>query len=93
MLTVVQSSARMAGNGRSEEDDAAAASERLLCACDGGFVSGRAGADERVIPQLGSEAGLRSRGLFILKCLVKKKEVREEVPSQLSSQLGMYLEV
>lgn len=50
-------------------------------------------ADVRAIPQLGSETGLRSRGLFILKCLVKWKEVREEVRSQLSSQLGMYLEV
>lgn len=89
MLTVVESSTRMAGNGRSEKDDAATASERLLCACDGGFVSGRAGADVRVIPQLGSETGLRSRGLFVLKCLVKWKEVREEMPSQLSSQLGI----
>lgn len=49
-------------------------------------------ADVRAIPQLGSETGLRS-SLFILKCLVNRKEVREEVPSQLSSQLGMYLEV
>lgn len=54
-----------------------------VCAC----------ADVRAIPQLDSETGLKSRGLFILKCLVKWKEDREEMPSQLSSQLGMYLEV
>lgn len=53
----------------------------------------RACANMRAVPQLGSETGLRSRGLFILKCLVKWKEVREEMPSQLSSQLGMYLKV
>lgn len=48
--------------------------------------------DARALPQLVSEPGLRTRALFILKCLVKWKEVREEVPSLLLSQLGIVSE-
>lgn len=51
----------------------------------------RACADTRALPQLVSEPGLRTRGLFILKYLVKWK-VREEVPSLLLSQLGILCE-
>lgn len=79
----------MARNERSEEDDAPA-SVRLLCASDAGFVSGRA--DARALPQLASEPGPRTRGLFILKRLVKWKEIRKEAPSLLLSQLGIVSE-
>lgn len=81
----------MVRNERSEEDDAAA-SVRLLCHFDGGLcpaVRVRACADARALPQLVSEPGLRTRGLFILKCFVKWKEVWEKVPSLLLSQLGI----
>jgi len=46
-------------------------------------------AEARALPQPVSEPGLKTRGLFILKCLVKWKEVREEVLSLLLSQLGI----
>lgn len=81
----------MARNERSEEDDAAA-SVRLLCASDGGFASGRAHADVSALPQLVSEPGLTTRGLFILKRLMKWKEIWKETPSLLLSQLGIVSE-
>lgn len=62
----------------------------LLCQCvcfvpvmEGLCPAMRVRADVRALPQPVSEPGLRTRGLFILKCLVKWKEVLEEVPSLL----------
>lgn len=52
----------------------------------------RACADARALPQLASEPGLTTRGLFILKRLMKWKEIRKETPSLLLSQLGIVSE-
>lgn len=77
----------MARNEKLEEDDDAV-SVRLCRAC----LWVRACADERALPQLVPEPGLRTGRLFVLKCFIKWKEVCEEVPSLLLSHLGMVSE-